>query len=80
MSPEAALLQETWQLVKNHVHIKERGEVAEAMLELFEDNIGLGDLEIYANEFDRIMKASIIAHFGEDELDDDEDDDYGDEW
>ena len=78
MSPETALLSETWQLFKNYVHIKERLETAEALLELFEEHIGLGDLEVYKNEFDRSMKAAIISKYKE--FDDDEDDDFDDPW
>jgi hypothetical protein len=72
MSPEAALLQETWTLVKTHIHSRERGEIAEALLELFDDHIGLGDLEVYRNEFDRSMKSAIISYLGEDDPDDEE--------
>lgn len=71
MSPEAALLQETWTLVRTHINTRDRAEVAEQMLQLFDDLVGLGDLEVYANEFDRPMKAAIVAHYGEDEDGDD---------
>ena len=76
MSPEAALLQETWSLVKNHIHIRERPEVAESMLTLFDDLVGLGDLDVYANEFDRSMKAAIIAHYGDDYEEENDDEDW----
>lgn len=73
MSPEVALLSETWQLFKNNVHIKERIEMAEALLELFEEHIDISDLETWKNEFDKSMKVAIRSRY-EDELDEDEDD------
>ena len=75
MSPEVALLSETWQLFKNYVHNNERVEIAEALLELFEEHIDISDLETWKNEFDKSMKVAIRARY-EDELDD-EDDDWG---
>ena len=71
MSPEVALLSETWQLFKNNVHIKERTEMAEALLELFEEHIDISDLETWKNEFDKSMKVAIRSRY-EDELDEDD--------
>lgn len=72
MSPEVALLAETWQLVKSHIHAKERLEIAEAMLQIFEEHVDISELEVYKNELDSVMKAAILSHYG-DELDDEED-------
>jgi len=71
MSPEVALLSETWQLFKNHVHIKERIEMAEALLELFEEHIDISDLDAWKNEFDKSMKVAIRSRY-EEELDEDD--------
>ena len=60
MSPEIALLSETWELVKTHVNTKDRLHVAETMLRLFEENIDIGDIDIYKNEFDKVMKICMI--------------------
>ena len=46
MSPEIALLSETWELVKTHVNSKDRLHVAETMLRLFEENIDIQDIDI----------------------------------
>lgn len=73
MSPEVALLSETWQLFKNYVHAKERVEIAEALLELFEEHIDISDLDTWKNEFDRSMKAAIHSRY-QDELEE------GDDW
>lgn len=74
MGPEVALLMETWDIVKNHVHINERHEVCDALLRTFEEHVGLPeeDLEMHKNEFDRIMKAAIVEHLGDDELADED--------
>ena len=55
------------------MHIKERIEMAEALLELFEEHIDISDLETWKNEFDKSMKVAIRSRY-EDELEDDEDD------
>lgn len=74
MSPEVALLSETWQLFKNNIHIKERIEMAEALLELFEDHIDISELDTWKNEFDKSMKVAIRAKYeDEDDFDDIED-------
>ena len=73
MSPEVALLSETWQLFKNSVHISERVEMAEALLDLFDEHLDLVDLDTWKNEFDRSMKVAIRTRY-EDELDDEDDD------
>jgi len=74
MSPDVALLSEVWDLVKNFVHIKERFDVCDGMLKAFEEHSDISDIEMYKNEFDRIMKAAIVAHFSDDLLDEDDDD------
>lgn len=74
MSPEVALLAEVWGIVKNHIHVKERIEVAESILECFDENVDIGDIDIYQNEFDSSMKVAIRSHFGN------EDDDLDEDW
>jgi hypothetical protein len=76
MSPEIALLSETWELVKTHVNSKDRLHVAETMLRLFEENIDIQDIDIYKNEFDKVMKTAIVTYFDEGVDDEDDDDEY----
>jgi len=75
MSPELALLDEVWDIVKSHVHEKERLDVCESIFRTFVEHIGIEDVEVYKNEFDSIMKAVIIAA-AEEEEDEEEDWDY----
>jgi hypothetical protein len=77
MSPELSLFLETWNLFVNHVHVRERLDVAESLLEIFEDHVDLSELEIYKNEFDRTIKSVIASRNQEDPDDDDEQDDWG---
>ena len=82
MSPEIALLNETWDLVKSHVSTKEKLEVAERLLRLFEENIDISEINIYKHEFDKVMKTAIITYYDDEydeDLDDDEDD-YSSSW
>jgi hypothetical protein len=77
MSPEVALLDEVWDIVKVHIAKKDRVEIAEAILRTFEDHLGLDDVEEHIQSFDLAMKTAIKSHF--DYLvdkDDDDDDDY----
>ena len=77
MSPEVALLHEVWSTVKLHAPKGASVELAEALLRCFDDGSDIEDVIDDANEFDKIMKAAIVAHFG---YDDDDTDDTDDEW
>ena len=79
MSPEVALLDELWDIVKVHIPKKDRVEFAETMLRTFEDHLSLDDIEEHIQSFDSAMKAAIKSHFDY-LLDNDEskDDDYND--
>lgn len=72
MSPEVSLLLELWENFKTYIPTKERGVFADEMLSLFEDHVDIDDIEVYKNEFDKHMKAAIIAHFQEEDGDDEE--------
>lgn len=79
MSPELALLSETWDIVKTYIPRKERLEVAESLLKSFDEHSDLDGIEIHKNEFDSTMKAAILSHFDylfDGETDDDEDDNW----
>jgi len=78
MSPEVALLHEVWITVKLHAPKNASVELAEALLRCFDDGSDIEDIVTDANEFDKIMKAAIVSHFGYD--DDDDTDDTEDEW
>lgn len=78
MSPEIALLEEIWDTVKPYISKKEQVEIAEKILGLFDENLGLDDIGIYKNDFDSAMKAAIVSYF--DNEDDDDDDDDGYSW
>lgn len=73
MSLESSLLGEVWDTVKPYVPKKEQVEVAENLLRLFDDAVGLDELEVYKHEFDSTLKAAVVAYQGEDEQDDDDD-------
>lgn len=78
MSPEVALLDEVWDIVKTHISKKERAEIAEAILRTFEDHVSLDDIEEHIQSFDSAMKAAIKSHF--DYLLDKDDDDRHNDW
>ena len=77
MSPEVALLHEVWTTVKLHAPKNASVELAESLLRCFDDGSDIEDIVTDANEFDKIMKAAIVSHFG---YDDDDADDADDEW
>jgi hypothetical protein len=78
MSPEVALLNEVWDMMKDHISQKERLHEAEKLLRLFEDHIDISDIESYNSDFDKVMKAAILSHFdgGFDDEEEDDDDYY----
>lgn len=72
MSPEVSLLNEVWEIVRDHINKKDRVEVAEAILRTFDEHVDVDDIEVYKNEFDGVMKTAIVSVY--DEVDDDDDD------
>jgi len=80
MSPEVALLDEIWDIVKVHVPKKDRVEFAETILRTFEDHLSLDDIEEHLQSFDSAMKAAIKSHFDYLLDNDDHDDDYNTDW
>ena len=63
MSPEVALLLDTWDTIKSFIPAKERLHVAEDLVRTFEDNVSISEAEDHLNEFDTVMKAAIVSHF-----------------
>jgi hypothetical protein len=78
MSPEVALLLDTWDTIKSFIPAKERLHVAEEVIRTFDDNVSISEVEDHLNEFDTVMKAAIVSHFdiGLDDGEDDEDWEY----
>ena len=76
MSPEIALLEEVWDTVKPYISKKEQVEIAEKILVLFDENLGLDDIGIYKNDFDSAMKAALVSYFDDEDDYDDDDNDY----
>ena len=76
MSPEVALLLDSWDTVKAYIPAKERLHVAEELVRTFEDNVDITEAEDHANEFDSVMKAALISHFDIGMEDDDDDEEW----
>tara|TARA_R110001606_G_scaffold346958_1_gene496256 strand:- start:2525 stop:2758 length:234 start_codon:yes stop_codon:yes gene_type:complete len=76
MSPEVALLLDSWDTVKAYIPAKERLHVAEELVRSFEDNVDITEAEDHANEFDSVMKAALISHFDIGMEDDDDDEEW----
>jgi hypothetical protein len=76
MSPEVALLLDSWDTVKTYIPAKERLHVAEELVRTFEDNVDITEAEDHANEFDSVMKAALISHFDIGMEDDDDDEEW----
>lgn len=72
MNPEVELLNETWDIVKDHIPRKERVTVAEELLRSFDAHMDMSEIDVYKNEFDTSMKAAILAVAGEEEIDHDD--------
>jgi hypothetical protein len=77
MSPEVALLNEVWEVVKQQLNKKDRVQVAEDILRCFQDNVDMSDLDLYKNEFDSPMKTAILSLNDEwDDLEEDDEEDW----
>jgi hypothetical protein len=75
MSPEVALLLDTWDTIKSFIPAKERLHVAEELVRTFEDNVSISEAEDHINEFDQVMKAALVSHF-DIGLDDEDEEDW----
>ena len=73
MSPEVALLNEVWESVKGHIAQKEK------LLRLFDESLDMHEIDAYANEFDKVMKAAIVSYY-DDGYEEEDYDDYNSDW
>jgi hypothetical protein len=79
MSPEVALLSESWEIVKPHIPSKDRLHVAESLLRIFDETLDINEIHLYKNEFDKVMKTAIVTYYDDEGLDDVDEDEDG-EW
>jgi len=78
MNPDISFLHDLWDGIKAHIPKKDRLQVAEAVVRVFDENADIGAIEESLNEFDAAMKTAMIEHFGFGLGDEDEDyDDWG---
>ena len=68
------LLLELWARIKSHVSPKERLEVADIFVVVF-DEFGLVDENLLDEDLDREMRAAARSHLADDVEDEDSDDD-----
>jgi hypothetical protein len=68
------LLLELWARIKSHVSPKERLEVADIFVVVF-DEFGLVDENLLDEDLDKEMRAAARSHLAEDVEDEDNDDD-----
>jgi len=78
MNPEVELLYEAWDKVKAYIPKKDKLHVAEELVRVFENTVGLDEVEEELNSFDSVMKAAIVSHLdiGFEEEEDDNDYEY----
>lgn len=78
MNPDISFLHDLWDSVKAFIPKKERIQVAESIVRVFDDNADIESVEDSLNEFDSVMKTALVAHFdiGLEEDDDEEDWEY----
>lgn len=77
MNPDISFLHDLWDGIKAHIPKKDRLQVAEAVVRVFDENADIGAIEESLNEFDAAMKTALMEHFGIGLEDEDEDDDWG---
>jgi hypothetical protein len=70
------LIMELWARIKSHIAPKERLEVADILMVVF-DEFSLVDEELLDEDLDKELRAAARSHLSEElDLDEDEDDDY----
>lgn len=72
------LIMELWARVKSHIPPKERLEVADIFVVVF-DEFGLVDEDLLDEDLDRELRAAARSHLSsfDEEVEEDEDDTYG---
>jgi hypothetical protein len=76
MNPEVELLYEAWDKVKAYIPKKDKLHVAEELVRVFENTVGLDEVEEELNSFDSVMKAAIVSHLDIGFEEEEDDDDY----
>lgn len=71
------LIIELWARLKSHIAPKERLEVADIMIVVF-DEFGKVDDDLMDEDLDKELRAAVRSHIG-DPLDEPDDEDYNDE-
>lgn len=72
------LIMELWARIKSHIPAKERLEVADIFVVVF-DEFGLVDDDLLDEDLDRELRAAARSHLSEfvEDIEEDEDDSYG---
>jgi len=78
MSPEIELLYEVWDKVKAYVPKKDKIHIAEELVRVFDNTVGLDEIESELNSFDSVIKAALMSHLDLGYEEDDEEDEYWD--
>ncbi len=73
MNPDISFLHELWDSIKSFTPKKERLQLAESVVRVFDENADIGDIEPHLNEFDHAMKTALMEHFSIGLDDEDED-------
>ena len=77
MNPDISFLHDLCDGMKAHIPKKDRLQVAESIVRVFDEYADIGAIEESLNEFDAAMKTALMEHFGFGLEDEDEDDDWG---
>jgi hypothetical protein len=76
MQPDVDLITELWARLKPFVPQKERLDVADAIVAVFDEHGYADGLEEAVDTLDRPLGAAVKSLYGVDEYEEDEDDDY----
>ena len=79
ISENHELLLELWGRIKSHVAPKERLEVADIMVVVF-DEFGLVSDELLEEDLDKELRAAARSHLTETEFEEEEDEDLDDDY
>ena len=79
ITDNTALIIELWSRIKSHIPVKERLDVADQLVMVF-DEFGLADDLIDEQDLDKELRAAVISQFGDAGIDEIDDEGYNDEY
>jgi hypothetical protein len=80
MQHDAELIMDLWSRIKPHIAQKERIDVADQIIAVFDEHGMVDGIEDMAGSLDRPLAAAVISRYGLDIIEDDDDERYENQY